>query len=90
MVCGTFFENLAGIYESNLFRIEGDLVDRISKNDRWNSTSQQGTLAQPLELKESLKIRDGLGGHDVCPAQWPQFVADRLITPDWSYWVSNN
>lgn len=65
-------------------------MDRISKKDQPNSSSHQNALTQPLKLKESLKIRDGLGGLDTRPAQWPHFKAIRLISPDLAYWVSDN
>ena len=65
-------------------------MDRISRKEQPNSSFHQDALAQPLELRESLRIRDGLGGHDARPSQWPQFKAIRLITPDLYYWVSNN
>lgn len=66
-------------------------MDRVSKKDQANSESDPEALAQPLGLGESLKIRDGLVGHDVRPARWPQLKTSRLTLPDWGYiWVSNN
>lgn len=67
-------------------------MDRISDKDRPSDLSYKDALAQPLKLKDSLRIRDGLGSHDVRPVGWPQFKITRLIAPDYlSYlWVSNN
>lgn len=66
-------------------------MDRISDKDRPSDLSYKDALAQPLKLKDSLRIRDGLGSHDVRPVGWSQFKITRLIAPDLSYlWVSNN
>ena len=66
-------------------------MDRISDKDRPSDLSYKDALAQPLKLKDSLRIRDGLGSHEVRPVGWPQFKITRLIAPDLSYlWVSNN
>jgi len=69
----------------------GSIVDRISNRDRQNDSSDKGALSQPLELRDSLRIRDGLGNHDAYPVQWPQFKATRLTASDLSYlWICNN
>jgi hypothetical protein len=69
----------------------GDLVDRISNKDRPNDSSYKDTLAQPLKLKDSLRIRDGLGGYDARSVGWPQFKITRFTAPGLSYpWVSDN
>ena len=66
-------------------------MDRISNKDRPNASSFKDALAQPLILKDSLRIRDGLGGHDVRPVGWPQFEITRFTAPGLSYpWVSDN
>jgi len=64
-------------------------VDRVTKKEQPNNSPD--TLAQPLELKESLRIRDGLGGHDVSPVRFAQFKEIPLVASDLGYlWVSNN
>ena len=69
----------------------GDLVDRISNKDQPKHSFCKDALAQPLKLKDSLRIRDGLGGHDVRPVGWLQFKISRLNLPDLgSLWISNN
>lgn len=79
-----------GFFESNLFNM-GDIVSRISNRDRQSDSSDKGTLSQPLKLKDSLRIRDGLDSHDAHPVQWPQFRATRLTAPDLSdLWICNN
>jgi len=67
-------------------------VDRISNKDRPNDSFYKDALAQPLKLKDSLRIRDGLGGgRDVRPVGWLQFKITRLNPPDLgSLWISNN
>ena len=66
-------------------------MDIVSKKDQANNSSDPDALAQPLELRESLKIRDGLGGHDARPVRWPQLKTSQLTLPDLGYiWVSNN
>lgn len=66
-------------------------MDKISKKNQPNNPSDQDALAQPLKLRESLKIRDGLGVHNARPVRWPQFKATRLTIPDLGYfWVSKN
>ena len=66
-------------------------MDRTSNKDRPNDSSYKDALAQPLKLRDSLRIRDGLGGHDVHPLGWPQFKVTRLNSPDLScLWISNN
>jgi len=66
-------------------------VDRISKKDQPNILSYKDSLVQPLKLKESLRIRDGMGVHDARPVRWPQFKATRLTLPDLGcFWFSNN
>jgi len=69
----------------------GDIVDRISNKDRPKASSDKDILAQPLKLKDSLRIRDGLGGHEVNPVEWPQFKVTRSHTLNLGYpWVSHN
>jgi hypothetical protein len=66
-------------------------VDRTFNKDRPNDSSYRDALAQPLKLRDSLRIRDGLGGHDVHPVGWSLFKVTRLTVPDLSYlWISNN
>jgi hypothetical protein len=66
-------------------------VDKTSSKDRPNDSSYKDSLAQPLRLKDSLRIRDGLGGHDVQPFGWPEFRVVQLTAPDLSnLWSSNN
>ncbi len=66
-------------------------MDKISNKYQPNNPSHKDALAQPLKLKESLRIRDGLGGNGIYPVRWPQFKATRLTIPDLGYfWVSNN
>jgi hypothetical protein len=66
-------------------------VDRISNRDRLNDSSDEDALAQPLKLKDSLRIRDGLESHGAYPVQWPQFRVNRFTALDLGYpWVSNN
>ncbi len=69
----------------------GDIVDRISKKDQPNILFHKDTLVEPLKLKESLRIRDGLGGHDTRPVGWPHCKTIQLTIPDLGhFWVSNN
>ena len=70
--------------------MQGDLVDRISSNNSPDYLSYKDTLAQPLKLKDSLRIRDGLGSDDVRPLGWPQFKVTQLTPPDLSYLFVNN
>jgi len=67
-------------------------VDRISNRDRPNGSSDEdASLAQPLKLKDSLRIRNGLESHGAYPVQWPQLRVTRLTALDLGYpWVSNN
>ena len=67
-------------------------MDSISKKDQPNSSFDQGILAQPLKLKESLRIRDGLGDqHDAPLVRWRQSRGIPLTISDLGYfWVSNN
>ena len=66
-------------------------MDLISKKDQPNNSFHQDALAQPLKLKESLRIRDGLGGYDARSVGWPQFKITRFTAPGLSYpWVSDN
>jgi hypothetical protein len=66
-------------------------VDRISNRDRPKGSSDEDALAQPLKLKDSLRIRDGLESHGAYPVQWPQLRVARLTALDLGYpWVSNN
>ncbi len=90
-VRNTFFNNSAGVFESNLLNIWEKLVDRITKNNQIKTPSFKDALAQPLKLKESLKIRDGLAGHDAHPVQWAHFKATRSSISGLGYfWISNN
>jgi len=66
-------------------------VDRMPKKEQPNKSSEQESLAQPLELRESLRIRDGLGVHEASPVRWPQLGSIRLTVSDLGYFgVSNN
>lgn len=66
-------------------------MDRISGKDQLNDSSRPDALAQPLKLRDSLRIRDGLDSPDDRPARWPDFRAVRLTSHDLDYfWVSNN
>ena len=66
-------------------------MDRISNKDRPNDSIDKDILAQPLKLKDSLRIRDGLGAHDVRPVGWFSFKVSRFIATDFNYlWISNN
>jgi hypothetical protein len=66
-------------------------VDKIFKKNLPYNSSDLDALAQPLKLKESLEIRDGLGVHDVRPVRWLQFKATRFTIPDLGYfWFSKN
>lgn len=63
----------------------------MSKKGQLNNFSYKDALAQPLKLKESLKIRDGLGGHVAHSVQWPQIEANLLTGPGFgNFWVSHN
>ena len=85
------FQKPNGQFLNLISLIWRDIVDRISKRDRPNDSSDRGALAQPLKLKDSLRLRDGLGSHHVRPLQWPQTRATRLTAFDLSnLWVSNN
>jgi hypothetical protein len=67
-------------------------VDKIPKKAPLNdSPSHQDVLAQPLKLKDSLRIRDGLRGHDAHSVGCPQLRVIRITSRDLGYfWVSNN
>ena len=66
-------------------------MDRLIKKNQQNNLSYKDTLAQPLELRESLRIRDGLAEHEGSMLRWPQPGAEQLRIYDLSYfWVSNN
>lgn len=66
-------------------------MDKISNKGLPNSSSDKDALAQPLELKDSLRIRDGLGDHGVRPAGWLQYKLTRLTAFDLSApWINNN
>ncbi len=66
-------------------------MDKISKNNQPNNSFDQEALAQPLKLRESLKIRDGLGVPDARPVRWSQFNATWVTISDLGYfWVSKN
>ena len=70
----------------------GDLVDRLPNIDRTNNASFKDALAQPLELKDCLKIRDGLVDHKAHPATgWPQFKITQLTSLGLNCpWINNN
>ena len=70
----------------------GDLVDRLPNIDRTNNASFKDALAQPLELKDCLKIRDGLVDHKAHPATgWPQFKIAQLTSLGLNCpWINNN
>jgi len=85
------FQKPNGQYLNLICLMWGDIVDRISNRDRPNDSSDRGALAQPLKLKDSLRIRDGLGSLHALPLQWPQIRATRLTAFDLSnLLVSNN
>ena len=67
-------------------------MDRLSNIDRSNNASFKDALAQPLELKDCLKIRDGLVNHKAHPPTgWPQFKITRLTSLGLnSHWINNN
>lgn len=66
-------------------------MNRIPDKGRSNDLSNKGALAKPLKLKDSIRIRDGLRGHDVSPVGRPQFKVTHLTISGLSYlWVSNN
>ena len=85
-----FFKNLLGIFESKWFKVR-NLVNRMFKKNQPNDISYKDALAQPLGLRESLKIRDGLAEHGGPLVRWPQSKARQLQIHDLSHlWVSNN
>ncbi len=67
-------------------------MDRLSNIDRSSNASFKDALAQPLELKDCLKIRDGLVNHKAHPPTgWPQFKITRLTSLGLnSHWINNN
>ena len=67
-------------------------MDRISNKDHLKDSFYRDAVAQPLKLKDSLRIRDGLGGgRDVRPVEWLQFNFTRLIPRDLgSLWICKN
>jgi len=84
------FKNLAGIFESKLFKV-GNFMDRLFKKNQLNNLSYKDFLAQPLELRESLRIRDGLAEHERPLVRWPQSRVSQVVIPNLShFWVSNN
>ena len=58
-----FFKNLTAVFESN-FLNKGEVVDQIWMKDSFLGIPGRLILAEPLQLKESLRIRDGLGMPD--------------------------
>jgi hypothetical protein len=73
----------------NCLNYRDTLVNRNSKKTQNNHSSYNDSLAQPLKLRESLMIRDGL--HNAFPARWAQFKAIRLpISVLGPLWVCNN
>ena len=67
-------------------------MDRLFNFDRTSNASFKDALAQPLELKDCLKIRDGLVDHKAHPTTgWPQFKITRLTSLGLnSLWINNN
>jgi hypothetical protein len=66
-------------------------MDKLYKRNQLNDLSYKDTLAQPLDLKESLRIRDGLAEHEVPLHRWPQCWTVRLGIYDLGQlWVCNN
>ena len=66
-------------------------MDNISRKEQSNSSFNQDSLAQPLKLKESLRIRDGLSDYEAPSVRWRQFRGIPLVISDLSYfWVSDN
>ncbi len=64
-------------------------MNRISRKDQPNTSSYKDTLVEPLKLKESIRIRDGLGGQEVRPVGWSHFKTIQLTIPDLGYfWVA--
>jgi hypothetical protein len=73
----------------NCLNCRDTLVNRNSKKTQKNHSSYKDILAQPLKLRESLMIRDGL--HDAFPARWPQFKDIRMpISVVGPLWVCDN
>jgi hypothetical protein len=63
----------------------------LFKKNQLKNLSCKDALAQPLELRESLRIRDGIAGHERPPVQWSQPEVSPLAILDLNhFWFSNN
>ena len=62
-------------------------MDRMFKKSSWAAVPGKLIQAQPLRLKESLRIRDGLGMPDIYripkPAHTPVAVNTATLGPLW-------
>ena len=66
-------------------------MDPISNNRQRKHLSYKDILAQPLELRESLKIRDGLRESNSSLDSYTQSRPIWWTTPHFAhFWISNN
>jgi len=85
-----FFKNLTAVFESN-FLHKGEVVDRIWMKDLLAGVPGRLILAEPLQLKESLRIRDGLGMPVTRPVPKPALTPVAVKTSALGFlWICRN
>lgn len=66
-------------------------MDRISNQKHLKSAIGRLILAQPLKLKESLRIRDGLEMADARPVSESAYTPVAIKTSNWGFlWICRN
>ena len=66
-------------------------MERLFKKKQLNSLFYREIIAQPLDLRESLRIRDGIAEQKGLQLKGPRNLANQLQTYDLRYFtVCNN
>ena len=85
-----FFKNLTAVFESNLLN-KGEVVDQIWMKDSFLGIPGRLILAEPLQLKESLQIRDGLGMSNTRLVPKPAYTPVTIKTSALGFlWICRN
>jgi len=78
------------VFESN-FMNKGEVVDQIWMKDSWTGVLGRLIPAEPLQLKESLQIRDGLGMPNTRPVPKPAYTPVMIKTSALEFlWACRN
>ena len=85
-----FYKTLTAVFESN-FMDKGEVVDQIWMKDSWTGVLGRLILSDPLQLKESLRIRDGLGMPDTRLVPKPAYTPVTIKTSALGFlWICRN